>query len=177
LGDRSSYYCVLDETGRKVVGQKVSTTPKTLQAVFGAMPRNRVTLETGMHWPWVGRLLSKLRHEVIVGHARNLRLIGESRRKDDRLDAQRLARLTRIDPQVLCPVKHRSARAQADLTVIRTRAGLLRARTALEECGKKMFEKQCASSSSNQDDPFVPGRQRHFASRAKTGPTIAISKT
>jgi len=58
-------------------------------------------------------------------------LIGESRRKDDRLDAQTLARLARIDPQLLCPVKHRSAKAQADLTVIRARAGLVRARTAL----------------------------------------------
>ena len=42
-----------------------------------------------------------------------------------------MARLARIDPQLLCPVKHRSAKAQADLTVIRARAGLVRARTAL----------------------------------------------
>ena len=41
------------------------------------------------------------------------------------------ARLVRIDPQLLYPVKHRSAKAQADLTVIRARAGLVRARTAL----------------------------------------------
>ena len=58
-------------------------------------------------------------------------MIGESRKKDDRLDAQTLARLARIDPQLLCPVKHRSAKAQADLTLIRARAGLVRARTAL----------------------------------------------
>ena len=37
----------------------------------------------------------------------------------------------RIDPQLLSPVKHRSAQAQADLTVIRARASLVRARTAL----------------------------------------------
>src|SRR5207302_544781 len=61
----------------------------------------------------------------------NVRLIGESRKKYDRLDAQTLARLARVDPQLLCPVKHRSAKAQADLTVIRARAGLVRARTAL----------------------------------------------
>ena len=84
-----------------------------------------------MHSPWISRLLSGLGHEVIVAHARNVRLIGESRRKDDRLDAQTLARLARIDPKLLCPVKHRSAQAQADLTVIRARAGLVRARTAL----------------------------------------------
>jgi transposase len=131
LGDRSSYYCVLDETGHIMVEQRVPTTPKALRAAFGAMPRSRIALETGMHSPWVSRLLSGLGHEVIVAHARNVHLIGESRRKDDRLDAQTLARLARIDPQLLCPVKHRSAKAQADLTVIRARAGLVRARTAL----------------------------------------------
>ena len=42
-----------------------------------------------------------------------------------------LARLARIDPQLLSPVKHRSRQAQADLMVIRARASLVRARTAL----------------------------------------------
>lgn len=131
LGDRSSWYCVLDESGQVVLEQKVGTTPKAMQEVFGGMARSRIALETGVHSPWVSRLLSELGHEVIVAHARNVRLIGESRRKDDRLDAKTLARLARIDPQLLCPVKHRSAKAQADLTVIRARAGLVRSRTAL----------------------------------------------
>jgi len=131
LGDRSSWYCVLDETGEVLLEQKLSTTPKAMREVFGAMPRCRIALETGMHSPWVSRLLSELGHEVIVAHARNVRLIGESRKKDDRLDARTLARLARIDPQLLSPVKHRSAKAQADLTVIRARAGLVRSRTAL----------------------------------------------
>src|SRR6202049_4705703 len=131
LGDRSSWYCVLDEAGAIVQEQKLGTTPKAMKEVFDAIPRSRIALETGMHSPWVSRALSELGHEVIVAHARNVRLIGESRKKDDRLDAQTLARLARIDPQLLCPVKHRSAKAQADLTVIRARAGLVRARTAL----------------------------------------------
>jgi transposase len=102
-----------------------------MREAFERMPRSRIALETGTHSPWVSRLLSELGHEVIVAHARNVRLIGESRRKDDRLDARTLARLARIDPQLLSPVKHRSARAQADLTLIRGRAGLVRVRTAL----------------------------------------------
>ncbi len=85
-----------------------------------------------MHSPWIGKLLTELGHEVIVAHARNVRLIGESRKKDDRMDAQTLARLAWIDPQLLSPVKHRSAKAQADLTVIRARAGLVRADRAGE---------------------------------------------
>jgi transposase len=76
-------------------------------------------------------LLKELGHEPIVARARSVRLIGESRRKDDRLDARTLARLVRIDPELLCPVKHRSAETQADLTVIRARAALVRARTML----------------------------------------------
>src|SRR5215468_9557581 len=131
LGDRSSWYCVIDESGEVVLEQKLSTTPKAMEEVFGGMPRSRIALETGTHSPWVSRRLSELGHEVIVAHARNVRLIGESRRKDDRLDARTLARLARIDPQLLCPVKHRSAQAQAHLTVIRARAGLVRARTSL----------------------------------------------
>jgi transposase len=131
LGDRSSHYCRLDERGRILEESKTATSPKAMEAAFGAMPRSRIALETGTHSPWVSRLLSKLGHEVIVAHARKVRLIGESRKKDDRLDAQTLARLARVDPQLLCPVKHRSAKAQADLTVIRARAGLVRARTAL----------------------------------------------
>jgi transposase len=131
LGDRSSRYCVLDEAGGIVLEQKVSTAAKGLRAAFAGMPGSRIALETGTHSPWVSRLLSALGHEVIVAHARNVRLIAESRKKDDRWDAQTLARLAGIGPQLLCPVKHRSAKAQADLTVIRARAGLVRARTAL----------------------------------------------
>ena len=88
LGDRPSWYCVLDEGSELRLEQKVSTTAKAMREVFGRMPHSRIALETGVHSPWVSRLLNELGHEVIVAHARNVRLIGESRRKDDRLDAQ-----------------------------------------------------------------------------------------
>jgi transposase len=60
-----------------------------------------------------------------------VRLISQSSRKDDRLDARTLGRLARIDPALLSPVRHRSAQAQIHLTVIRARAALVSARTAL----------------------------------------------
>ncbi len=150
LGDRSSWYCVLDERGELQGEGKVSTTAKAMREVFGRMPRSRITLETGTHSPWVSRLLSGLGHEVIVAHARKVRLIGESRRKDDRRDASTLARLARIDPQLLSPVRHRSAQAQADLTPLRARAGLVRARTALvntvRSLAKSYGERSCNKS-------------------------------
>jgi len=131
LGDRSSFYYVLNDAEEVILERSLPTTPKALQQVFGGMPASRIALETGAHSPWVSRLLTQLGHEMIVAHARNVRLIGESRRKDDRIDAHTLARLARIDPQLLSPVQHRSAKAQVHLTVIRARAGLVGARTAL----------------------------------------------
>src|SRR5215469_601527 len=131
LGDRWSWYCVLDEGGEVVFEQKLSTTPKAVREVFGAMPQSGVAMETGTHSPWVSRLVKELGHEVIVAQARKVRLIGESWKKDDRLDARTLARLARIDPELLGPIQHRSAEAQADLIMIRARAGLVRARTGL----------------------------------------------
>ncbi|SPF47871.1 hypothetical protein SBA1_790004 [Candidatus Sulfotelmatobacter kueseliae] len=69
LGDRSSWYCVLDERGEVLLEQRLGTTPKAMREVFGGMPRSRIALETGMHSPWVSRVLSELGHEVIVAHA------------------------------------------------------------------------------------------------------------
>jgi transposase len=131
LGDRFSHYCILDESGKVILEHNLPTTPKGMHQVFSKIPRCRIALETGTHSPWVSRQLTELGHEVIVAHARNVRLIGESSRKDDRLDARTLARLARIDPGLLGPVRHRSAKAQIHLTVIRARAALVGTRTAL----------------------------------------------
>jgi len=131
LGDRTSHYCILDEAGNVILERSLPTTPKGIHQTFSKMPRSRIALETGTHSPWVSRQLTQLGHEVIVAHARNVRLIGESSRKDDQLDARTLARLARIDPGLLGPVRHRSAKAQIHLTAIRARAALVSTRTAL----------------------------------------------
>src|SRR5262249_11869564 len=131
LGDRWSCYCVLGEAGKVILEQKLPTTPEAMKQNFARSPRSRMALETGTHSPWVSRLLTQLGHEVIVAHAQKVDLITKSTRKDDRHDAKTLARLARIDPELLGPVQHRSAKAQIHLAVIRARAELVRARTAL----------------------------------------------
>src|SRR2546425_13026753 len=131
LGDRWSFYCVLDEAGKIILEQKVPTTPEAMKQTFSRIPQSRIALETGTHSPWVSRLLTELEHEVIVAHAQKVQLITKSNRKDDRHDARTLARLARIDPELLGPVRHRSVQAQIHLTVIRARAELVSARTAL----------------------------------------------
>jgi transposase len=131
LGDRSSRYCILDEQGEVLAEGSVATTKKGFAQVFGSKPGSRLALEVGTHSPWVSRYLADLGHEVIVANARRVRLITDSTRKNDRLDAKTLARLVRIDPELLSPIRHRSAQAQADLMVIRARAALVEARTML----------------------------------------------
>src|ERR1700730_13521009 len=156
-GDRTSHYCILDETGEVILEHGLPTTPKGIHQVFSRIPRSRIALETGTHSPWVSRQLTQLGHEVIVAHARNVRLIGESSRKDDQLDARTLARLARIDPQLLGPVRHRSAQAQIHLTVIRARAGLVSARTALVNTARGLTKsygerlRKCGSGQVNRE--------------------------
>ena len=160
LGDRSSSYCVLEEAGEVLLEQKLPTTPEAMKQIFGRMAQCRIAMETGKHSPWVSRVLAALGHEVIVAHAQKVRLIVKSRRKDDRLDARTLARLARIDPELLSPVQHRSAQAQLHLTEIRARAGLVSARTALvnaarglvksyderlRKCGTQQFRRETTS--------------------------------
>src|ERR1700686_3873708 len=161
LGDRFTYYCVLDEAGEVMVEQKLPTTRQAMKQVFGGMPSSRVALETGAHSPWVSRQLTQLGHEVIVAHARNVRLMGESSRKDDRLDARILARLARLDPRLLSPVQHRSAEAQVHLTVIRARAVLVGARTALVNAARGLAKsygerlRKCGTQQVNRDSASV----------------------
>ena len=134
LGDKRSRYCVLRSDGQVVKEGQVETTRKALTQVFGKMGRARIAIEVGTHSPWVGRLLEQFGHEVIVANPRQVKLISENTRKNDRVDAQTLARLARVEPQLLRPIRHRGEKAQMDLMKIRVRAALVEQRTALVNC-------------------------------------------
>ncbi len=131
LGDKFSHMCVLDVGGRKIEESRLRTTKPALRKGLAKYSGARVILETSTHSPWISRLLEELGHEVVVAHARRVRLITQSDCKNDRRDAEQLARLGRIDPKLLLPVKHRSEQAHKDLMLLQTRDGLVRARTQL----------------------------------------------
>lgn len=131
LGDRFSQLCVLDGDGEVVQEARVRTTEAQFRGWFAALDPARVALEVGTHSPWVSRLLEELGHEVIVANARHVRLIYSSDRKSDRLDAEALARLARLDPALLHQITHRSQEAQEALAVLRARDALVRSRTSL----------------------------------------------
>lgn len=131
LGDRFSHLCVVDGTGEVVEESRLRTTETGLRRRFEGTGRLRVVVEVGTHSPWASRLLRELGHEVWVANPRELRLIYRNDRKSDRVDAEYLARVGRLDPKLLGPVAHRGEAAQADLAVIRSREVLVRARTRL----------------------------------------------
>ena len=131
LGDKRSRYCILDKEGKIVRESSVATVPAALKTVFSKLAGCRIAIEVGTHSPWVSRVLAALGHEVIVANAREVALIYKSRRKNDKLDAEKLARLARMDAKLLKGIRHRGAEGQGDLMLIRARAQVVETRTGL----------------------------------------------
>ena len=117
LGDRQTAGCVLDATGQVLTRWQVRTTRSGLQAAVAPWPGARVILEVGPQSPWVSRGLTAAGYAVVVANARRVRLIAESDAKSDRLDAEGLARLGRVDPALLAPIQHRREQTQRALGV------------------------------------------------------------
>jgi len=131
LADVWSDWVGLDERGDRVECERVKTTESELRKVFGAMAPTTIALEVGTHSRWVSRVLGSLGHTVVVANARKVALIHRNKRKNNRIDAEFLARLVRADKALLFPIQHRDERSQADLSVLRARDLLVRARTKL----------------------------------------------
>jgi transposase len=132
LGDNYSYLCVLDtDSGELVEDGRLRTTPEDLRRRFDSEKKLRIAIEVGTHSPWVSRLLEACGHEVLVANPRKTRLIYGDKRKTDELDAQKLARLARADPELLYPIEHRGEDSQAHLALIHSRDALVRSRTQL----------------------------------------------
>lgn len=131
VGDRKSVTCEIDADAQVVVCGQLPTTIAGVQEYFAGRVRCRVVLEAGTHSPWLARELEGHGHEVIV--ANPTEMYGNRRRKkrNDRSDAELLARQGRADVMLLHPVRHRSAQSQVHLEMIRGRDQLVRARTKL----------------------------------------------
>src|SRR3954454_2083410 len=133
LGDKYSYLCLIDTPSGEVIEEgRLRTTPEALRRRFASeRPPMRIAIESGTHSPWVSRLLEELGHEVLVANSRKKRLIYSNKRKTDEVDAENLARLARVDPKLLYPLKHRGEESQAHMALIRSREALVGCRTQL----------------------------------------------
>jgi transposase len=140
LGDRWSRYCVLDRDGTIIKEDRVRTSAEGLEQCFGKTPATRIVIEAGTHSPWISRQLEDYGHEVVIANARKVRMIYNSDCKNDRLDARMLARLGRIDTNLLAPIRHRRAETQADLAAVRGREALVAARVKLVNAVRGMVK-------------------------------------
>jgi transposase len=132
LGDKYSYLCLIDtESGEVIEEGRLRTSPETFKRRFASEQSLRIAIEAGTHSPWVSRVLEGCGHDVLVANARKLRLIYANKRKTDEVDAENLARLARLDPKLLYPLKHRDENPQAHMAIIRSRQALVGCRTQL----------------------------------------------
>lgn len=146
VSDRFTSVAVLDAEGEVIERSRLVTTAHAFERRFAGATPIRVVLEAGKHSPWISRLLTHLGHEVFVANARRVKLVWAADNKSDPVDAESLARLGRLDPQLLAPIQHRSAEAQQHLALLRARAMLVGARTDLinhvrgvvKSCGERL---------------------------------------
>ncbi len=131
LGDKNHSICVVDQEGKITSEFKTGNLRERLFKVSKKYPGARIAMEVGTHSPWVSRLFKESGHEVIVANARELRAIYSNKRKCDRRDAQMLAKLGRIDPSLLHPIRHGDESCQRDLLLVKARACLVRQRTTI----------------------------------------------
>jgi transposase len=132
LGDKYSYLCLIDQEGGEVMEEgRLRTTPEAFRRRFVSEQPMRIAIEAGTHSPWASRVLEECGHEVLVANARKLRLIYANKQKTDEVDAENLARLARVDPKLLYPLKHRGEESQAHIALVRSREALVSARTQL----------------------------------------------
>jgi transposase len=132
LGDKYSYLCLIDTQSGEVIEEgRLRTTPEAFERRFASERALRIAIEAGTHSPWASRVLEECGHEVLVANARKLRLIYANKQKTDEIDAENLARLARVDPKLLYPLKHRGEDSQAHMALIRSRQALIGCRTQL----------------------------------------------
>jgi transposase len=132
LGDKYSHLCLIDQQSGEVIEEgRLRTNPEAFLRRFSSEQPMRIAIEAGTHSPWASRVLEECGHEVLVANARKLRLIYANKQKTDQIDAENLARLARLDPKLLYPLKHRGEDSQAHMAIIRSREALVSARTQL----------------------------------------------
>jgi len=134
LGDKKSNYCVMNDQAEILAEGILATTAEEFNAYFSALSRSRIALEVGTHSPWINALLEDLGHEVYVANPRKMESIQKSKRKNDKEDARKLARLVRADPELLYPIRHRGVEARQDLILLRARDAAVGSRTKLINC-------------------------------------------
>jgi len=155
--------------GEEVRRERVKTTEGELRRVFGEVAPTKMAIEVGTHSAWVMRVLSSLGHTVVVANARRVALISKNKRKNNRIDAEFLARLLRSDEKLLFPIRHREASGQADLAVLRSRDVVVACRTKLINHVRGVCKTVGTKLPKCSAEAFVVRCSEHVAESLRTG--------
>jgi transposase len=183
LGDQWSHYCILGLEGETLAEGQLRTTPQDVAEFFQALNAARVVFEVGTHSAWVQDVICVCGHEVLVANPRLMEGSKRRKRKNDRIDANKLARLGRVDPQSLHPMRHRSKEVRQDLVMLRARDALVAARTQLINATRGLVKSmgarlpKCSSPSfARQAADAVPiGMQEALLPLASLAATLSTS--
>ena len=154
LGDQWSNYCILGLSGETLAEGQLGTRREDVTEFFQGLAISRVVVEVGTHSAWVQEVIAGLGHEVLVANPRMMEGAKRRRRKNDRIDAGKLARLGRVDPKSLYPIRHRSSQVRKDLLVLRARDALVASRTELINTVRALVKTMGARLSSCSSEVF-----------------------
>ena len=140
LGDRKHHYCVTDKDGNILEESSLANTRNALSNLVEKYPQPILAMETGTHSPWISRHLESLGVKVYVANARELPMISKNMRKTDKNDARILAKLVRLDPSILRPIKHVSEESQKGQIVLKLRESATRRRVDLTLTVRGVFK-------------------------------------
>ena len=103
---KTSTICILDDHGREIKTETFPGTVKNLLWHIARLPRPfAICFEASCTYGYLYDQLCKMAQRVVVAHPGQLRLIFRSKRKNDRVDARKLAKLLFLDevPPVYVP--------------------------------------------------------------------------
>jgi transposase len=124
------YLCILDQDGNKRLHRNVRAKPQDfLTAIEGFRDDLVVGVECMFTWYWLADLCLNEGIKFLLGHALYMRAIHGGKKKDDKLDSEKIARLLRGGTFPLSYVYPREMRATRDL--LRRRTFLMRRRSEL----------------------------------------------
>lgn len=99
VANKSSFVYVTDGRGKKIESKEIPTDRDSYRQYFGDWSKMAayVAVEAGGHTRWIHDAISKLGINVYVVNPHKVKLIAESKKKTDKIDAKILAELLRMD--------------------------------------------------------------------------------
>lgn len=131
LHARRLHLCILDTQGKVVKDVNIAATPDAFRAAIAPFRHDLVVgCECMFAWYWLADLCQADKVPLVVGHAYYMRLIHGAKAKNDKIDANKIARLLRGGNFPLSYVYPKGMRETRDLLrrrtwLVRHRAGLL----------------------------------------------------